>query len=68
MTEVMSTQIERFLDHLSVERGLSANTLSAYRRDLARYAMYRQLAGISVPPPEVTIDDTASPTAPEGEK
>src|SRR5512132_1229276 len=34
----MSTQIERFLDHLSVERGLSANTLSAYRRDLARYA------------------------------
>jgi integrase/recombinase XerD len=40
VTEVMSTQIERFLDHLSVERGLSANTLSAYRRDLARYASY----------------------------
>lgn len=40
MADVMSTQIERFLDHLSVERGLSANTLSAYRRDLARYASY----------------------------
>jgi integrase/recombinase XerD len=40
VAEVMATQIERFLDHLSVERGLSANTLSAYRRDLARYASY----------------------------
>ncbi|MCZ7526027.1 MAG: site-specific tyrosine recombinase XerD [Acidimicrobiia bacterium] len=26
--------------HLAVERGLSANTLSAYRRDLRRYAAY----------------------------
>jgi pyruvate-ferredoxin/flavodoxin oxidoreductase len=33
-----------------------------------RYAMYRQLAGITVPPPEVTTGDTASPAAPEGEK
>ncbi len=28
---------ERFLDHLAVERGLSAHTLAAYRRDLRRY-------------------------------
>ena len=28
----------RFLDHLAVERGLSPNTLAAYRRDLTRYA------------------------------
>ena len=27
-----------FLDHLAVERGASRHTLSAYRRDLARYA------------------------------
>ena len=31
-----------------------------------RYAMYRQLASITVPPPEVTSDDKASPAAPEG--
>lgn len=33
----MDPLIVGFLDHLSVERGLSANTLAAYRRDLARY-------------------------------
>lgn len=29
--------LEHYLTHLRVERGLSANTLSAYRRDLERY-------------------------------
>lgn len=28
--------VERYLDHLAVERGLSANTAAAYRRDLVR--------------------------------
>jgi integrase/recombinase XerD len=28
---------ERYLDHLAVERGLSENTLAAYRHDLRRY-------------------------------
>jgi integrase/recombinase XerD len=33
-------QVQRFLDHLLVERGLSPNTLAAYRRDLARYVAF----------------------------
>jgi integrase/recombinase XerD len=40
-------QISRFLDYLSVERGLSKNTLEAYRRDLDRYASYLRAGGVS---------------------
>jgi integrase/recombinase XerD len=29
--------VQAYLDHLTVERGLSVNTLRSYRRDLARY-------------------------------
>jgi integrase/recombinase XerD len=29
--------VQTYLDHLTVERALAANTLSSYRRDLARY-------------------------------
>jgi len=32
--------VRGFLDHLAVERGASTNTLTAYRRDLARYVEY----------------------------
>ncbi|WP_345479696.1 site-specific tyrosine recombinase XerD [Amnibacterium soli] len=44
-----SVQVEqavgRFLRHVAVERGLSDNTLAAYRRDLARYAAHLAEAG-----------------------
>ncbi|PMR58881.1 site-specific tyrosine recombinase XerD [Verrucosispora sp. ts21] len=36
-----------YLDHLTVERGLAANTLVAYRRDLDRYLNSLAAAGVS---------------------
>jgi integrase/recombinase XerD len=38
--------VRGYLDHLAVERGVAVNTLSAYRRDLARYLDY--LAGLRI--------------------
>jgi integrase/recombinase XerD len=35
----------RYLDHLTVERGLATHTLQAYRRDLQRYATTLMAAG-----------------------
>jgi integrase/recombinase XerD len=37
MGEPIAVEAERYLDHLTVERGLSEHTLVAYRRDLSRY-------------------------------
>jgi integrase/recombinase XerD len=34
----LERQVQRFLDHLEVERGLSANTLAAYGADLHRFS------------------------------
>ncbi|MDS1116861.1 site-specific tyrosine recombinase XerD [Gordonia westfalica] len=36
----IAADISRFLDHLTVERGAAANTVSSYRRDLERYRRY----------------------------
>jgi integrase/recombinase XerD len=38
---------ERYLDHLTVERGLSDHTLSAYRRDLRRYVAFLSTRDVS---------------------
>ncbi len=39
-------QIRGYLDHLAIERGVAANTLSSYRRDLRRYADHLTRRGI----------------------
>lgn len=40
--------VEIFLDHLTVERGLSQNTLIAYRRDISRYCEFLETRNISI--------------------
>jgi integrase/recombinase XerD len=44
--DALAAQLQRFLDHLTVERGLSPHTVSAYRRDLARYARFLRERGV----------------------
>ncbi|MEV6281311.1 site-specific tyrosine recombinase XerD [Kribbella sp. NPDC051770] len=39
--------VSAYLDHLTVERGLAANTLASYRRDLRRYDEYLAGSGIT---------------------
>lgn len=38
--EALQTEVAAYLNHLTIERGLSDNTLAAYRRDLHRYLRY----------------------------
>ncbi|WP_077489592.1 site-specific tyrosine recombinase XerD [Sinomonas mesophila] len=45
----LARAVEDYLRHLAVERGLAANTLAAYRRDLARYAAYLAREGVGAP-------------------
>jgi len=46
--------LQTYLDHLAVERGLAANTLSSYRRDLRRYLAH--LAGRDVSTPDAVTE------------
>jgi integrase/recombinase XerD len=40
VADAIAREAERYLDHLTVERGLSTHTLAAYRRDLRRYVAF----------------------------
>ncbi|ORV39209.1 recombinase XerD [Mycobacterium conspicuum] len=42
----MQAQLQGYLDHLTIERGVAANTLSSYRRDLRRYSEHLSERGI----------------------
>jgi integrase/recombinase XerD len=44
---VLDEQVQGYLDHLTIERGAAANTLSSYRRDLRRYAEHLTGRGIA---------------------
>jgi integrase/recombinase XerD len=50
--------IRRYLDHLTVERGLAVHTIDAYRRDLQRYAATLAAAGTTAIA-DVTTPDVA---------
>ena len=39
--------VQAFLDHLAVERGAAANTLSSYRRDLQRYVGFLEARSVA---------------------
>ena len=45
----LSTAVDRYLRHVSIERGLSTNTTQAYRRDLGAYLDCLTRRGIETP-------------------
>jgi len=46
-SDALSRAIDGYLRHITVERGLAANTVSAYRRDLGRYSIWLRGRGIT---------------------
>jgi integrase/recombinase XerD len=47
VTAALDGQLQGYLDHLTIERGVAANTLSSYRRDLRRYSEHLTVRGIA---------------------
>jgi integrase/recombinase XerD len=56
MGDTLAVWVGRYLDHLTVERGLSTNTLAAYRRDLRRYVVFCEKRDVIAP--EQVVDAT----------
>lgn len=51
--------IASYLQHLAVERGMAKNTVSAYKRDLYRYALFLHVENIDAPT-QVTLQHLTS--------
>jgi integrase/recombinase XerD len=49
-----------FLNHLQIERGLAANSIAAYRRDLAKFAVFLNSKPLSEVDPETITDFESS--------
>ncbi|WP_028479859.1 site-specific tyrosine recombinase XerD [Nocardia sp. CNY236] len=43
---MLARELDAYLDHIAVERGVAINTLAAYRRDLGRYLDFAMARGI----------------------
>lgn len=60
-TQSLRRAVRSYVDHLTVERGLSANTLVAYRRDLERYLDFlAQAAPAPSEPAEISTEHVRS--------
>src|SRR5262245_4162792 len=51
----VSAAISSFLTHVRVEKGLASNTVSAYRRDMAKFAEFAQKRKLTLE--SITRDD-----------
>lgn len=45
----LQRHVDAYLQHLGVERGMARNTISAYRRDLLRFAAFLASEGVAAP-------------------
>jgi len=64
----LAVAIDRYLRHVTVERGLSANTVAAYRRDLERYRRFLAENGTTDPAAVRPTDVAAFSGALRGEE
>jgi len=58
-TSTLDRCVDRYLRHVSIERGLSANTVAAYRRDLAAYLAVLNARGVAAPETITSADVSA---------
>ncbi len=55
----LARALDRYLRHVSIERGLAANTVAAYRRDLTSYLAVLDERAVTTPPAITSHDVTA---------